>query len=601
MPDDIELTPHTPANPDAFALSDSSADEDSDDDAFLLPSERNRRPKPRRTFTSSSSTSNHGARWRNINLPPLLSQIWYITSASAHYAILKLRSASGDGPKAPMKRRRLLLRWSCKAAAFCWLALLALTIFTAVFMPSYTKSQYPESWRGLEEAIAKGGGLNPPGYWKSLDMPKEKKITVGGRGNPGKERIFIAANIVDAGLISGAWGERLLETMDILGEENVFLSIFENDSGQATKDALKGLEEKIKKRLPKAGVSIVSTTLPLEGVPRTKISKDESVVKRITYLAEVRNRALLPLVGTIPSLSRWNQTGLHSGPSLQLAPNEILPPLPAGMTAPALPKTWVEKPEEVKKILFLNDVIFSPIEISHLLFSTAGGNYASACAIDFINPAKLYDTFATRDEQGWPLGVPIYPWFTPSGAAREKVSNGKPEVEVKSCWGGAAVFAAAPFVKGIGNQEAVRFRAERETWWEGSECCLVHADLPGAGENNAGGNMPRGTYLNPFIRVAYDEGTFGWLPWIKRVERMFAGPQRLAGWFAGMPWGSERRTEKPGETIKDWVWGDEGWKKGERIAGKGGFCGSRKLLVMKEPRPTQGRPWKGVEVPPLPK
>ena len=41
--------------------------------------------------------------------------------------------------------------------------------------------------------------------------------------------MFIAANIVDEELIRGPWGSRVVELVELLGRENVFLSIYEND------------------------------------------------------------------------------------------------------------------------------------------------------------------------------------------------------------------------------------------------------------------------------------------------------------------------------------------------------------------------------------
>lgn len=64
--------------------------------------------------------------------------------------------------------------------------------------------------------------------------------------NPKKERVFIAANIIDSDLIRGAWGKALLELIDIIGKDNVFLSIYENDSGEDTKAALRELSAKVK-------------------------------------------------------------------------------------------------------------------------------------------------------------------------------------------------------------------------------------------------------------------------------------------------------------------------------------------------------------------
>ena len=57
--------------------------------------------------------------------------------------------------------------------------------------------------------------------------------------------MFIAANIVDEELIRGPWGSRVVELVELLGRENVFLSIYENDSGEGTRAALRELGEKV--------------------------------------------------------------------------------------------------------------------------------------------------------------------------------------------------------------------------------------------------------------------------------------------------------------------------------------------------------------------
>lgn len=64
--------------------------------------------------------------------------------------------------------------------------------------------------------------------------------------NERQEKVFIAANIVDEELIRGAWGDRIVQLVELLGEENVFLSIYENDSGASTKAALQELGARVK-------------------------------------------------------------------------------------------------------------------------------------------------------------------------------------------------------------------------------------------------------------------------------------------------------------------------------------------------------------------
>ena len=118
--------------------------------------------------------------------------------------------------------------------------------------------------------------------------------------------------------------------------------------------------------------SIVSQHIDLDDFPKIQIVPNEQRVKRIAYLAEVRNRAIAPLT--------TNSTGMH-----------------------------------FDKVLFLNDVVFTPSDAADLLFSTNMGTdgatrYHAACAMDFINPFKYYDTFATRDSEGHMMGVPFFPF-----------------------------------------------------------------------------------------------------------------------------------------------------------------------------------------------
>jgi hypothetical protein len=65
-----------------------------------------------------------------------------------------------------------------------------------------------------------------------------------GRNERG-EKVFIAANIVDEDLIRGEWGRQIVELVELLGEENVFLSVYENDSGEGTRSALRELGETV--------------------------------------------------------------------------------------------------------------------------------------------------------------------------------------------------------------------------------------------------------------------------------------------------------------------------------------------------------------------
>jgi hypothetical protein len=66
----------------------------------------------------------------------------------------------------------------------------------------------------------------PPSHYQELEQILSSS-TVSGRGNVHREGVFIAANIIDAKLIKGAWGRSLLSLVDMVGEKNFFVSIYE--------------------------------------------------------------------------------------------------------------------------------------------------------------------------------------------------------------------------------------------------------------------------------------------------------------------------------------------------------------------------------------
>ncbi|KAI9675307.1 MAG: hypothetical protein M1817_001210 [Caeruleum heppii] len=505
-----------------------------------------------------------------------------------------------------------------------------LVILTAIFNPSYT---------------------SPPAHYQEL----RHKADQTGLANPNNEKVFIAANIIDEDLIRGAWGKAVLDLIDLLGQENVFLSVYENDSGEGTTAALTELEERVK-----CNSSIISEHLPLEFIPTVALPSGRQRIKRVAYLAEVRNKALAPLDVPSKSPRAFNK---HT-------------------SAAHIP---------FDKILFLNDVIFSPLDAAQLLFSTnvhpttGQTNYRAACAVDFINPFKFYDTFATRDLGGYSMGVPFFPWFSNAGNAesRQDVLAGKDAVRVRSCWGGMVAFEAKWFQQlglssgetdgagGEGEDEdededvedgedrnlnwhlngstsisprdspkpPIRFRAEPDTFWDASECCLIHADLqslpptftanPPAPSSSSTTPPETGIYLNPFIRVSYSSRTFNYLHTTRRFERLYTFPHHLVNKLVGLPWSNPRRAEIAGQDVQEkvWVYDDPEWMsdaaerakeaaggklgvgkrpkkmKGRfevvtRTAGTGGFCGVRKLSVLKEERREGERMWEDLPVPP---
>jgi hypothetical protein len=358
--------------------------------------------------------------------------------------------------------------------------------------------------------------------------------------------------------------------------------------------------------------SIVSDHVDLDSFPTIQILPNEERVKRIAYLAHVRNKAIEPLVR--------NTTGMH-----------------------------------FDKLLFLNDVVFSPSDAADLLFSTNMGDdgatrYHAACAMDFINPFKYYDTFATRDAEGYALGVPFFPFFSSAGngISRKDVMAGTDAVRVKSCWGGMVAFEAKWFLPqperalhvteerdmaaamrpALSSGSQVRFRSLHELMWDASECCLIHSDIgalasqtPEPWEDPE--NFDTGIYINPFIRVAYDVRSHSWLEFTRRFERLYIVAQRLVNWLVSRPPYQPRHAEQPGQTVRRREWVFDGplqddidrsnlggkaltneiakyghWEDVEQIATPDGFCGGRQLLILRpQPWKVGERMWAKIKAP----
>ena len=447
-------------------------------------------------------------------------------------------------------------------------SILAFSVVRAILQPSYQNP--PQHYHDLREAVT------------ASSQP--------GRGNPRNEKVFIAANIVEQDLIRGPWGTSVLELIELLGPENVFLSIYENDSGSGTISALRDLKSRAPCVLNSVPVlhtcptdmitgnsSIVTGDhLGLESFPRITHPSGSTHVKRISYLAEVRNRALRPLdlKYTPPTTPPYN-----------------------GFSHAATP---------YDRVLFLNDVFFNPIDALHLLFSTnldpttQRANYLAACGVDFHRYAMFYDIFATRDLDGFQTGYMVYPFFAPVGSQRSRndVLAGKDAVRVSSCWSGIAAFDARPF-QPAGRLPAapspVKFRGETEPFIESSECCLVHADIGNKFAKSINpafdGEKDKGVYMNPYVRVAYKPVGFSWIPFVTRYEHFFIPIQWLFSNIAYPAW-NPRRLDKAGEEVKRKVWRYDDETDGETKRGKGsyreevvtakpgGFCAENRLFVM---------------------
>jgi hypothetical protein len=521
-------------------------------------------------------------------LPPALRN--FIHRYIPLVGITRTRALGLRGP-----RKVSISRYVCFAFAAIPVFVLLLVLFVTLFLPSYTS--LPPHYAKLQKRVSASTAL--------------------GRGNVNNEKVFIAATIYDSNghLIGGEWGRQVLDLIQVLGPDNVFLSIYENDPDPGAEAALAQLRKDVtcEWQPPLSGhcpdraltgrSALVSEHITLASFPRITLPEGETRLKRIAFLAEMRNRALAPL----------DKGGVASNTTFD-------------------------------KLLFLNDVYFNPLDVAQLLFSTAQDpetgktTYAAACAVDFINAFKFYDRFATRGLDGESMGVPFYPWFVDDGAAasRSDVLAEKDAVRVRSCWGGMTAFEASWFQRDISSTKhpflsfrpnakhavpggiglnalgALRFRYEADTFWDASECCLIHADLQYARSGLQVGD-DTGIYMNPFVRVAYDPDTLSWLGWTRRPERLYSGVHHLINLYASLPSRNPRQKEQPGDIVRDkvWLYKDPGdsedeshepipaggeYREIERVVLPGRFCGGRGLFVIEEDGSRHGK-WSTLPAP----
>ncbi|EME86352.1 glycosyltransferase family 69 protein, partial [Pseudocercospora fijiensis CIRAD86] len=274
----------------------------------------------------------------------------------------------------------------------------------------------------------------------------------------GKEKIYIAGiHWTNERILRSHWNAAVVSIAKAIGRENVFVSIQESGSLDDTKGALRSLDSE----LAHAGISrriILDNTTHVDDISRTpepgekgwiKTSRGKSELRRIPYLANLRNLVMQPMY-------EMQEKGLR-----------------------------------FDKVLFLNDVVFDDMDVRRLL-NTRAGNYAAACSLDFAKPPAFYDTFALRDVEGYNKLMKTWPYFR-SQKSRREVKASRP-VPVKSCWNGIVAMDSEAFYG-----RSLQFRGVddslAEYHIEGSECCLIHADNPFS--------WKKGVWVNPIVRVGY--------------------------------------------------------------------------------------------------
>lgn len=443
---------------------------------------------------------------------------------------------------------------------FLFVVLLALFVLTPIVAPSYTK--LPAHYVELESRCA--------------------VATKPGCANPFREKVFISISLYDKDgrLVGGKWGETILELINLIGPNNVFLSIYENDVSSEGTTAL----EEFGKKVPCKNELVIDTSVSMQAFPTVTMPDGSQRIKRLAYLSEMRNRAL-------GSLDKFSTA--------------------AGVV-------------EFDKILFLNDVAFRPVDAAHLLFNTdiardGSTQYLAACALDYRNPFLFYDLYAQRDAHGYSNGLPFFPIFSHAGneTSRQDMLAQKDAVRVRSCWGGMVAMQAryvqnanaslpSRHWRDVGahvvdparpaNATApVRFRHEPEVFYDACECCLFMADAAAAARR--AGARETAVVVNPYVRVAYDFGVLGWLPVVRRWERLFAVPHAVLSWLAGLPTHNPYRAVEEGEAFTEEVWDGGRWTLVDRAGRSGLFCGVREMQLLRQGERTGDVNWVNVRIP----
>ncbi|PSR97437.1 cryptococcal mannosyltransferase 1-domain-containing protein [Coniella lustricola] len=446
-------------------------------------------------------------------------------------------------------------------AKYLMIALVIVLVATPILVPSYTR--LPLHYRE-RKAACEGAAAGP------------------GCANPLQEKVFISVSLYDKGghLAGGRWGEQMLELIQMLGPDNTFLSIYENDSplGEAA------LEE-FEKRVPCKHEIVFDRDVTRQGFANVTLPDGNERMKRLSYLSEIRNRALWPL----------DRFRTESG---------IV---------------------QFDKVLFMNDVLFRTIDAAQLLFSTNIGDdgrahYLSACALDYGNPVKFYDLYAQRDAEGYSNGIPIFPIFSTAGHgySRSDMLMQKDAVRASSCWSGMVAMQAkyvqnlradlpVPGFQDIGAhvvdpaspvpvEAPVRFRYEPEVFVDACECCLFLADVSAAAKKDNA--LEQEVFVNPYVRVAYEEWVLTWLHIAKRWERLLILPHRIVSFFAGLPRNNPYREVQEGDPFVEEVWLKDHWELVNRIGRNGMFCAVREMQLMSLATRTEDKNWLNYPMPP---
>ena len=179
-------------------------------DYELLPRSSSDSTDSRHDFTHTLPTS--PSPWLQ-NLRHRISSLYKLTNRAVytHYVT-------------PRRRKRSILRLLYVTVLCVPAALLGLALLVSIFFPSYTVR--PSHYTHLRQRALRD---NTPG-----------------RANPHNETVFIAASLYEkkGQLTSGAWGQAVLQLVDLLGPANVHLSLYEDNPDAETEQSMLAFQRK---------------------------------------------------------------------------------------------------------------------------------------------------------------------------------------------------------------------------------------------------------------------------------------------------------------------------------------------------------------------
>ena len=120
---------------------------------------------------------------------------------------------------------------------------------------------------------------------------------------PRRERVYIASlHWNSAPILTRHWNDAVVGLSEVLGPQNVFVSVYESGSWDGSKDALRSLDERLGALGVARNITLSSRTHKdeLDAAPKKEgwieTSEGGPELRRIPYLAALRNRTLKDLL-----------------------------------------------------------------------------------------------------------------------------------------------------------------------------------------------------------------------------------------------------------------------------------------------------------------